>query len=311
MSALAGRVQLANGEDLYPSRVNGPARSLPRHDPVVHGARPEQLSERQWLHYRDQGYLFIPDFLSPPEVRLLAEALDATRDQLALQGAPEVYREAGAPEVRSVFAVHRLCPAVAALARSQQLLAIAEGVVGGPVYIHQARVNYKPGFEGREFFWHSDFETWHVEDGMPRMRALSFSINLTENNAHNGPVMVVPGSHRHYLACPGRTPADHHAQSLVRQEYGVPTHEQLRTLIAAHGIEAPTGGPGSLLMFDCNMMHGSAGNITPYPRSNVFLVMNSVHNRLQDPYCGLRPRPEHVATRAHVDVLAPRPPGQP
>ena len=43
-------------------------------------------------------------------------------------------------------------------------------------------------------------------------------------------------------------------------------------------------------------MHGSNGNITPYPRSNAFFVFNSIHNKLTDPFCGLPPRPEYIAS---------------
>ena len=57
-------------------------------------------------------------------------------------------------------------------------MTIAEQILGSQVYIHQSRVNLKPGFKGKEFYWHSDFETWHIEDGMPRMRALSCSIEF-------------------------------------------------------------------------------------------------------------------------------------
>jgi ectoine hydroxylase len=178
--------------------------------------------------------------------------------------------------------------------------------LGSDVYVHQSRVNYKPGFEGKEFFWHSDFETWHVEDGMPRMRAISCSFSLTENNPYNGPVMVVPGSHLEYLACPGRTPEGHHRQSLVQQEYGVPTHAQLTALIESNGIASALGKAGSLLLFDCNLMHGSSSNISPYPRNNVFIVFNSVYNRLRAPFCGLAPRPEHIASRSGTEVLTPR-----
>jgi ectoine hydroxylase len=50
-------------------------------------------------------------------------------------------------------------------------------------------------------------------------------------------------------------------------------------------------------MFDCNVMHGSAGNITPYPRCNLFVVYNSVDNTLVAPFAAPAPRPEHVASR--------------
>ncbi len=90
------------------------------------------------------------------------------------------------------------------------------------MYIHQSRINYKSGFRGREFYWHSDFETWHVEDGLPAMRTLSCSVSLTPNTEHNGPLMVIPGSHRKYVACIGETPENHNLKSLRMQEYGVP-----------------------------------------------------------------------------------------
>jgi ectoine hydroxylase len=135
------------------------------------------------------------------------------------------------------------------------------------------------------------------------MRALSVSIALTENLPFNGALMLIPGSHRVYVACVGRTPDNHYKQSLKKQEYGVPDDGSLTTLADRGGIEMPTGPAGSAVFFDCNTMHGSGSNISPYPRSNVFLVFNSVENQLQDPFCGLPPRPEHIATRGTFAAL--------
>ena len=45
------------------------------------------------------------------------------------------------------------------------------------------------------------------------------------------------------------------------------------------------------------MMHGSGSNITPFPRSNIFLVFNSVDNSLREPYAAAEPRPEYLAAR--------------
>ena len=44
-------------------------------------------------------------------------------------------------------------------------------------------------------------------------------------------------------------------------------------------------------------MHGSGNNITPFPRSNIFLVFNSVENALQEPYAASAVRPDHIAHR--------------
>src|SRR5690606_18864515 len=105
--------------------------------------------------------------------------------------------------IRSIFAVPTVSDVFGTLARDKRLLRVAKQLLGGDVYLHQTRLNLKPGFEGKEFYWHSDFETWHAEDGMPRMRAVSFSISLTDNHPHNGPLMIIPGSHRVFVPCIG------------------------------------------------------------------------------------------------------------
>jgi ectoine hydroxylase len=191
------------------------------------------------------------------------------------------------------------------LSRDARVLDVARQILDSEVYVHQSRVNLKPGFRGKEFYWHSDFETWHVEDGMPRMRALSVSIALTQNYPFNGPLMLIPGSHKTYVSCVGETPKDHYRQSLKKQEYGVPDKESLQRLADHGGIVAPTGAAGSAVFFDCNLMHGSNSNISPYPRSNVFFVYNSMENTLGEPLHGLKPRPEYIAARERFEAVKP------
>jgi ectoine hydroxylase len=208
-------------------------------------------------------------------------------------------------EIRSIFAVHKNNNVVfRRLAQDRRIVDRVSFLLDSPVYIHQSRINYKPGIHGKEFFWHSDFETWHMEDGMPRMRAISCSISLSENNEFNGPLMLIPGSHRHFLSCVGETPENHYEQSLREQEYGVPDSESLNWLVDRGGIVSAKGPAGSVTFFECNMMHGSNSNIAPWPRSNVFYVYNSVENVLTKPFCGLAPRPEYIASR-EVDVVKP------
>jgi ectoine hydroxylase len=174
---------------------------------------------------------------------------------------------------------------------------VARQILGGDVYVHQSRVNFKPAFEGKSFPWHSDFETWHLEDGMPRMRALSVSLLLSPNVVQNGPLMLIPGSHRRFVRCVGETPDEHFRQSLRKQEFGVPDEASLTTLTNEHGLTSAVGPSGTVVFFDCNVMHGSSSNITPFPRHNVFLVYNSVENRVVAPFGGTPPRPTFLAER--------------
>jgi ectoine hydroxylase len=203
--------------------------------------------------------------------------------------------------------IHRQNQAMKQLAEDDRLASIARFILADDVYLHQSRLNYKPGFVGKEFYWHSDFETWHVEDGMPRMRALSMSVLLAPNTPENGPLMVIPGSHRRFCACAGVTPDEHYLTSLKKQEYGVPDTIAIAELAASGGIAAATGEAGTVVVFDCNTMHGSNGNITPFPRANAFFVYNAVSNRLKAPFGTPNPRPEFIATRRAVEtVRAPR-----
>ncbi|RKD75125.1 ectoine hydroxylase, partial [Sinobaca qinghaiensis] len=70
-------------------------------------------------------------------------------------------------------------------------------------------------------------------------------------------------------------------------------------------IDRATGPAGSVLFFDCNTMHGSSGNISPYARSNVFFVFNSIENKLTHPFSGQSPRPEFLANRENVKPITP------
>lgn len=285
--------------DPYPSRVGGEPRVLPRLDPVIYGARgpAAALDAAAQRDYDRDGYLFFPGFFAADDVAPLQAELERLRQDPALARRDEAISEPGSGDLRSIFAIHQLSPVFAALAAHPRLVALARFILGDEVYIHQSRLNYKPGFTGKEFYWHSDFETWHVEDGMPRMRALSMSIILSENSEFNGPLMLMPGSHRSFAACVGATPDDHYKQSLKKQEYGVPAAEILTEFARAGGIVAPKGPPGSLIVFDCNTMHGSNGNISPFPRSNAFFVYNALANRLTAPAFGLKPRPKFIAHR--------------
>ena len=139
----------------------------------------------------------------------------------------------------------------------------------------------------------------------PRQQSRAITPRPTENTPFNGPLMLVPGSHRVFVSCVGRTPEKHFETSLKNQQYGVPADDMLARLVDEGGIEAPTGPAGSVTFFDCNTMHGSASNITPMPRTNVFFVYNSVENRLGEPYSGREPRPDFLANRTDCVALKP------
>jgi ectoine hydroxylase len=298
------RLHAANA-DTYISRAAPVPAIVDREDPVVYAASniPAPIEKDLIAHFDRNGFIELDGIFSTAELALLQAELHRLRDSTADIDPHTLILEPGSRELRSIFRIHQQSALIARLARDARLVSIARYLLGDDVYIHQSRLNYKPGFFGKEFYWHSDFETWHIEDGMPRMRALSMSIALTENTVNNGPLMIVPGSHRKYVRCVGETPDDHYKHSLRKQEYGVPDTESLTALVRDGGIATITGSAGKIAIFDCNAMHGSSSNISPLPRSNIFLVYNSCANRLQSPFSGKAPRPEFIATRANTEPL--------
>jgi ectoine hydroxylase len=290
-------------DDRYPTRVAPPVSVVPRRDPVVYSAGSGPLRPDDLRHFQRDGYVVREHLLDDATVDLLRDEVERMAGDPVLASSERVVSEPGGDAVRSIFEVHRLSALIARVVVDRRLVAAARQVLGSDVYVHQSRVNRKPGFAGRGFSWHSDFETWHAEDGMPAPRAVSIAIALTPNYVHNGSLMIIPGSHRTFVPTVGSTPEDHYRSSLRDQEIGVPDEVSLAALVeAGGGVTVVTGEPGSAVMFDCNAMHGSSNNITPYPRTNLFVVYNSVDNSLTEPFAAPAPRPEFIASRAFTPV---------
>jgi len=281
--------------DNYPTRLLRAIAPIPRIEPTVWGTAADgPLHQGDLDGYSDAGHILrrntIPNSLIPDlddELRNIAASLD-TAD-------PRIIREADG-SIRSIFEPHLISTVAKQIAELDTVLPVAQQLLGGDVYIHQARINYMSQFTSTGFYWHSDFETWHAEDGMPTMRAVSCVIALTENYPHNGTLMTINGTNRTFYPCVGATPTANHATSLAGQTVGIPDRKTL-TRAAADGINQFVGPAGTGFWFDCNTLHGSGTNITPFPRSNLFLVFNSVDNRLIEPFAAPQPRPNHLGAR--------------
>ncbi|MBM7368221.1 ectoine hydroxylase [Gordonia hydrophobica] len=288
-------------DDRYPTRLDpgftASAEPLVRPDPTVWGTRPGPFLERELTAYDRNGFHIEQGLLTPTQVQHCWSEFDRMVTDPALADSGLLVRERGSGAIRSVFRVHRVSPVFEALARTPRILDRARQLLGSEVYIHQSRINAMPGMAGTGFYWHSDFETWHAEDGLPAPRTVSLSIALTDNFAFNGGLMLMPGAHRTFVPCIGSTPDGNFHQSLQEQRVGVPSEQVITELGYEFGIDQFTGAAGAGLFFDANSMHASGNNISPYPRANVFLVFNSVENTPRAPYGGVAPRPVHLAER--------------
>ncbi len=285
--------------DKYPSRKKDKVFWIDRKDPIVYTEENsnEYISQEEVSSFKKNGFLIIPHVFSKEEVAKFNKEFDSLANNTSLKHREEFIKEPGSDVVRSIFAPHKLSKVFESLTKDKRIKKRVNFLLNDETYVHQARINAKPGFKGKEFFWHSDFETWHIEDGMPNMRAISCLITLNENTSYNGSLMLIPGSHKTYITCVGETPDNHYKESLRKQEYGVPDQDSLTKLYKESEIKVAECPSGSLILFDCNVMHGSNSNITPLARRNIFFVLNAVSNRLIEPFGGTKPRPNFIAER--------------
>ena len=294
--------------DLYPTRRSEEV-IFERLDPVVFGTGEpvgkDSLNLQQLEFYTQNGYLVIPNVFSPEEVDRLVAAYQALATSPDLQGKEELVLEPNSNAPRSIFSLHHYSEVFDQLSKQRRILDKVKQILNSEVYIHHSRINIKRPLNGKSFPWHSDFETWHAEDGLPRCRILSAWVMLSENNAFNGPLYVIPGSHRYFVSCAGATPENHHQVSLRKQEYGVPSLKALQHLVGKGGLAAAHGGPGTLILHEGNTMHGSSDNLSPFPRTNLFFVYNSVENLpAEQPFAASEFRPEFLGSRDFMPLEA-------
>jgi len=244
------------------------------------------LTDQQVRQFHEEGYLFLPETFTTEECAVLREEAEA----IYRQHRPEIWREkSGAP--RTAFAAHLYNEAFGLLARHPRMIDPVQQVFGEPVYMHQFKINAKASFTGDVWQWHQDYGTWARDDGMPEPRAMNIAVFLDEVMPINGPLMLVPRSHTQGVLSAGH--------DLTTTSYPLWTLDEatVTRLVQQGGIVAPTGKPGGLLMFHGNLVHGSAGNITPYPRKIVYLTLNAVSNFIRTPT-----RPEWIAHRDFTPI---------
>lgn len=243
--------------------------------------------------YERDGYLLKQGCFSADEVQLMRDQLDP----LFNEDRPERILEANG-KVRSVYGSHKTNEVFSRLVRHPRLLGPAMEILKGDVYVYQFKLNAKVAMDGDLWKWHQDFIFWHKEDGLPEPRVINISIFLDEVTEFNGPMMLIPGSHKAGMV-------DLHSQTFQTSENQWISdltadlkfsleRRLVAELVQRNGIVAPKGPAGSILFFDANIFHGSSCNMSPFNRAIAIITYNSTANL---PAFREHLRPEFLAAR--------------
>jgi ectoine hydroxylase len=247
------------------------------------------LTADQLAAYRSDGYLLLEKFFTFDEVDVLGsefERLVRTKSEATIY-------EAGTGVVRGHHGAHLVNDVFSDLVRLERFLDAAEAVLDSRVYVHQFKINAKRALVGELWEWHQDFQFWRAEDGMPRPRAVNFAIFLDEVTEFNGPLMFVPGSQAEGLVPVDERPGTWKDTLASALRYQVSVSD-LAEATRGRELVAPKGARGTVLMFDCTLLHASAPNMSAHDRRMAIVSYNSVDNALVPV---ANPRPEFVAAR--------------
>lgn len=245
-----------------------------------------QLTEEQVEQYQEQGFLLLPDYFSQSEISAICA-------QIPVAIANDAVKKDWEPDqktFRSLLGIieHKF---FYDLARHPRLLNLAQQLLDSEVYIFRSRINCKPAFTGGMWPWHQDFSYSHYLDGVPSPRIIKAIIFLDEMNEFNGPLYIVPGSHKEGIldvkveaevATPRSGKTDASAASNSRFSTAhlpyTTSREAITRLVNKQGIVSTKGSAGTILLLHSSVVHGSVSNISPFQRRILNITYNSVEN---------------------------------
>lgn len=216
--------------------------------------------------YEQNGYLMVEDAVSADQLSTLraitydfidqARSITESNDRFDLDEG----HSADAPRLTRVKLPHKQHPAFWDVLTNSRMTEVLTDLLGPDTMIQTSKLNTKAPGGGAAVEWHQDWAFYpHTNDTM-----LAFGLMLEDVDAANGPLQVIPGSHKgpvlaHTNAdgvfCGAVDPADpdFHLDEAV-------------TL---------TGKAGSLTVHHVRTLHGSAPNVSDRPRLICFYELRA------------------------------------
>lgn len=244
--------------------------------------------------YEEVGHIFRAGMLSPDEVATINDEFDRIVADTQRLG---MVLERDGRTLRSVFNSHLYSDVFRRLVRHPRVLGTVEDLLGEPVYVFQLVVNDKAPFNGDMWYWHQDYPTYRADDHIAECRMVNALIFLDEVTQFNGPLMVVPGSHRMDSEWPDESTQ---GTSYKIRYSGTGVNE---AEVQRGGIVAPTGPAGSVMFMHPNVLHGSGSNLSPWRRRMISLTYNAISNTATSPTIRSRDIVPDDSTASALEVL--------
>jgi ectoine hydroxylase-related dioxygenase (phytanoyl-CoA dioxygenase family) len=267
------------------------------------------LSDEQKTFFEQQGYLLVENAVS-------AEQLAALRKQFAdwledSRGHDEAYGEtvdgrarfdlepghsAEKPALRRINAPTDISEDYYRVMRDSRMTDCVAELIGPGIKYHHSKVNSKLPGAATAVKWHQDFPfTPHSNDDL-----ITALLMVDEVTDENGPLQVVPGSHK--------------GEIYDLWHDGVFTgavDDEVTRYCLEHAVTC-TGKAGSLCLMHTRLLHGSAPNLSSQPRT-LFITVYSAEDAIPAGIFAVRrstSRCRKCRRRPHSSISRPRPSGK-
>lgn len=177
-------------------------------------------SKEEIKFFADNGYLVVDDFLPPEQLEVFRREVRQVTEEEVKAGSKENY-PGNAVFVRHIF---DKIPPTLVLLTSERLLGISRAALGPQIQISEivARTNL-PGHKDHQLHWHIHNRV--VPDPLPPFFAYPHAIDaliyLDDVSIENGPLCVLPGSHRApHFYIEGRDFSDRAEQRVIPTKAG-------------------------------------------------------------------------------------------
>lgn len=222
--------------------------------------RTSSLVPEDIAFYRENGYLMIENAVSAED---LAELRAVTQDFIersrAVQASNDIYdldegHSAESPRLTRIKLPHKQHPVYERVLKSERMKGFFTSLLGPNVVLQTSKLNTKAPGGGAAVEWHQDWAFYpHTNDDM-----LAFGLMLDDVDEANGPLMVIPGSHKGPLL-------SHHNKGVFAGAVDPADpdfhFEKAVTL---------TGKAGSMTVHHARTLHGSAPNRSDRARLILF-----------------------------------------
>ena len=213
---------------------------------------PLVLSQEQREFYFENGYLLLPEFVSPEWLERLREVSNAfiERSRGLMESdtvlALEPTHSAENPRLRRLIDPTEHHPIYWEYVSQGPLADVAEDLLGPAFKFHHSKLNFKWSSGGEEIKWHQDIQFYpHTNYSVA-----AFGLYLSGVDHEMGPMGVIPGSHRGEI----------HDQYDEQDQWVGHIGEDALRRVDLDKVEWLTGPAGSVTVHNCRTVHGSLPN---------------------------------------------------